>query len=301
LLLANQALAIKKKKIKCAGGAKHKVHLTFDDGPKIPETLKILDSLKKFKPSVKATFFITTTHFDFVMKKEPSQYSRSEKAKIAVLEIMKQEGHTFGSHSHVHLDHAGGQQNSRREINQNLERNNAIWKKLKLPKPAPFRFPYGAGWFKNQSSRTEKERLISLKAIKENGFVPLHWDIDSWDWSKYKRKALPDSVLQQICTHKGGVALFHDIQSSTAENIGLIMESIKASGHELVSYNEIKTVSDRRDGGLLSFGDSAASLFYCNKKVSAIDQAWETCEDLNQNSYDYGGSRAIQSTDKDGK
>lgn len=292
LLLTTTANAA--EKLKCSNNASHKVHLTFDDGPKIPETEKILNALASARPKVKATFLMSTTKFKFVLKKKPSQYSRAEKSLLRVLKRIQRDGHKIGSHSFKHLDHSNKGQNSRREINSNLANNLAVWKKLGLEIPAPFRFPYGAGWFKERSPSEEKSRRLSLKIVKNSGFTPFHWDIDSWDWSKIKRKALPYSVLQQICTHSGGVALFHDIQSFTAQNIGRIIKSIQASGHRLVSFDEIKKDSDQRNSPRYSFRDSAVGIFYCNKSVGNVDQVWGSCGEYEDQSINARGQGATQ-------
>ena len=47
-----------KEKYSCPGGKSYPVHLTFDDGPKVKTTEKILNTLEKYQ--VKATFFVTS-------------------------------------------------------------------------------------------------------------------------------------------------------------------------------------------------------------------------------------------------
>ena len=219
----------------CSGNASYKVHLSFDDGPKIPETIQVLDILKKY--NIKATFLISTEHFPNLAKGKPP--SASEKKLLDVIERMKQEGHTVGAHSYEHIEHGNLKVNTPEKIEKNLSLNDKVIDQLNLKKPIPFRFPYGSGWFEDRDPANQAMDDKVMRQVKEHGYRPFHWDIDTWDWSKIKRKALPNSLLRQICTHGGGISLMHDIHKWSADNLEAIIQSIQQSGHKLVSEEEI--------------------------------------------------------------
>ena len=119
-----------------------------------------------------------------------------------------------------------------------------------------------------------------MAEVKSWGFTPLHWDLDSWDWSKIKRKALPDSLLHEVCTHEGGVVLMHDIQPTTADGLDSLIDSLQSSGHKLVSFKDIKKYSTRHP--LASFADRTVGIFYCRHSVGEVDQVWPTCADYDK-------------------
>lgn len=226
----------------CPNNRGYKVHLSFDDGPKIPETLQILDTLKKH--NVKATFLVSMSHFGNMAKGNPP--NQRERRLIEVLERMKSEGHTIGSHSFDHIDHTNFSKHSEEQINANLERSFYVADRLGLQKPIPFRFPYGSGWLPTSNPMRQAFNNSLMQKLRQKGYQPFHWDLDTEDWSSVKRKALPGSLLQQVCQTGGGVVLMHDIHSWTANNLEPIIQSLNRSGHELVSYREILRYSDKR-------------------------------------------------------
>lgn len=272
--MAQAVVEVPVKKQVCPGGGTYPVHLSFDDGPKLPETAQILDVLKK--NNIKATFLISTSRLSSLLKGPPNE---NTKRLLALIERMKKEGHTVGSHSFDHIEHANVKQNSPEAIQQNLRKSFQIMDKLDLPKPVPFRFPYGSGWFQDSDPANQAMANKVMREIKGAGYRPFHWDIDTWDWSKIKRKALPDSVLEQICIHKGGIVLSHDIHKWTAENLPAIIESIHKSGHRLVSEAEIIKYSEKQSSEpLLSLADQAGSIRACHKRLGVLDQVGPVCD-----------------------
>jgi hypothetical protein len=45
-------------------------------------------------------------------------------------------------------------------------------------------------------------------------------------------------MLKQICQSKGGIILFHDIQSFTVDNLKSWIQAIKTAGHQIVSLDK---------------------------------------------------------------
>lgn len=231
--------------MRCSGNKEYKVHLTFDDGPSIPETLKVLDILKKH--GIKATFFISASRFANMASGKPP--TRRERALLSVIERMKAEGHTIGNHSFEHIDHADINRNQRSQIEKNLQSSYRVMDILKIDKPTPFRFPYGSGWLSSRDPAKQSMANIAMENVQSNGYIPMHWDLDTEDWSMIKRKALPHSLLSGICRSGGGIALMHDIHKWTADNLEVLIESISQSGHEMVSNADILKYSSNRAAG----------------------------------------------------
>lgn len=269
----------------CPNGESYPVHLTFDDGPKFPETEQILDELKS--RGIKATFFLSMSHFQSLLNGAPS--SETQKM-LKLVKRMKEEGHSIGSHSFDHIEHANLETVSAAEAKENFKKSDVLAKKLNLIPPIPFRFPYGSGWFQNTNPENQAAANKIMNDVIQSGYSPTHWDLDTWDWSKIKRKALPDSVLNQICSHKGGILLMHDIQSFTAKNLSSILDSIKKSNHKIVSLSEIKQYSStKRDGALVSLSKSSAGIFACGRSKGDLDQVWPSCKEYLKKSSDIRG------------
>lgn len=219
----------------CPNNASYKVHLSFDDGPAIPQTMQVLDILKRH--NVKATFLISMDKFPNLAAGKPP--SAREKRLIDVIERMKYEGHTVGSHSYEHLDHGARNSVGEKKIRGNLEKSYRVSRALGLETPSPFRFPYGSGWLPAKSQSQKAWNASLIESIRSNGHVPFHWDLDTEDWHKTRRNALPRSLLNQICSSHGGVALLHDIHPWTVSNLENMIIAVKRSGHNFVPYQNI--------------------------------------------------------------
>ncbi len=205
---------------KCPDGKTYPVTLTFDDGPHGTLTPKVLDTLKEEK--VPGTFFVLGEHF------EGGKSNPSNKKKYEILDRMKKEGHTIGSHTYKHLSHPTL---SYEAMKENLNKSNALLKDYLSP---VLRLPYGAGAFRAKNPDVQKKNDLVMKTVKESGFEHVLWDIDTNDWDVKKRATLERDMLNQICEQKGGVVLFHDVQSNTAANLKKWIQAIKNEGHSFV-------------------------------------------------------------------
>jgi len=169
-------------KSKCSSNDKSKIHLTFDDGPDVNTTPKILEVLKKHNH--KATFFCIGHKID----KHP--------------EIVKQiieEGHKVGNHSFSHsnfFDFFGS-----KKIISEIIRTNKLIKEITGKDCNIFRPPFGI---------TNPHIALSIKKLK---MEVIAWNIRSLDTVKSKEK-----VLQRIKNAKNGdIILFHDTKKQTIE------------------------------------------------------------------------------------
>lgn len=310
------------KSMPCKDGKGYKVHLTFDDGPESPKTEKVLQELesinakrkKNGQPAIQATFLMSMCRFRDPDCNGSKMTPKKMKDLIAIVKRMIADGHVVGSHSSEHFSHAqvddvhvtdaAGHKTSvtpeeeRARIRKNLRESfrlmNELRKVVKLKDPIPFRFPQGDGWIQANDESASKMGHESMQAVLNEGYMPLHWDVDSWDWSAIKREYLPDSVLNQICSHHGGVVLNHDIQRFTANNIGTLIRSIESSGHEFATLDQIKAESAKEN--YVSFKTKAYWYKNCGGRIGDKDQAWASCEQYRARSSDYNNTGAVPAT-----
>jgi peptidoglycan-N-acetylglucosamine deacetylase len=152
-----------------------KIYLTFDDGPEISTTDKILDSLKAHQ--IQATFFVLGEN----VERYPVLFQR-----------IVNEGHTIGIHGFAHLhpwkvwpwrgfsDLAKGV--------KTLKQNGI--------KTCYIRPPYG------------KLNMLSLLYILLNRMTFIHWDLDPRDYNQVDAEILSELLRNENC--KGSVILLHD-------------------------------------------------------------------------------------------
>lgn len=273
--------------VQCEGQVSYPVHLTFDDGPVPGRTEAILEILKRY--NIQATFFLTTSRLAFALQKnDSSQFSKSQAASVALIHRMLQEGHKVGSHSFEHINHLAVNEMSDQQIYDNLNKSMVIWDSLNLPKPAPFRFPYGSGWIKVSEQKETNEHYINVlhnlhQTLKKNNFYLAHWDVDSWDWSKDKRdEALGAALQKQVCSHQGGVVLMHDLQKYTVAHLERQIQLLLQAGHYFVSHDWMLSHQPER----YAFKPRAVSSHFCQRPSSDFDQVWGSCEEYRQHSSD---------------
>lgn len=146
------------------------IYLTFDDGPIPGLTEWVLDELQKF--NAKATFFCVGAN----IIKNP-----------AIFERIKQEGHRVANHTMRHPK--GFNTETLNYINETEECR-------KIVKNDLFRPPYG------QLKRSQ------YKALLDNGFKIIFWDVISYDYERISEKACAKNVISN--TKPGSIVLFHD-------------------------------------------------------------------------------------------
>lgn len=187
--------------------AKHKVYLTFDDGPSA-NTEAILDILDEYQ--IKATFFV-------LGKEDETSKER--------LRMIYERGHTIGMHSYSHVYS---------EIYGSLEGFKAdFWKSKQylldtLGADCRFyRFPGGSS---NTASNINIQECIDF--LKEQGVEYYDWNIVSGDGSSRK---LPKEEIVKNCTESienygTSIILLHDASSKTetVEALPEIIETILA-------------------------------------------------------------------------
>ncbi|MCC6370051.1 MAG: polysaccharide deacetylase family protein [Bacteroidia bacterium] len=146
------------------------IYLTFDDGPIPGLTEWILEELKRF--NAKATFFCVGAN---ILKHN------------TIFEQVKRAGHTVANHTMHHVkgfqmdvaDYLLESEECRKLVNNNL-----------------FRPPYG------------QLKPNQYKAMVEQGYKVVFWDVISYDYEKISPKSCVVKVIKNC--KPGSVVLFHD-------------------------------------------------------------------------------------------
>ncbi|WP_108670420.1 polysaccharide deacetylase family protein [Peribacillus acanthi] len=201
--------SVKANNIKQANTSEKLVALTFDDGPEILNTPKILDILKE--KGVPATFF--------VMGKQIKQFPDDMKRIV-------NEGHAIANHTYNHNDSKViWTDQLRKEIQSTQEEMVRVVGK----KPDIFRPPYGS------FSKAD------MRLLNELGIRNILWSVDTLDWSGTTAEDILKIVHRDISP--GGIVLQHNFQSDrligTVEALPKIIDELKAKGYRFVTIQTL--------------------------------------------------------------
>ncbi|MBR3909997.1 MAG: polysaccharide deacetylase family protein, partial [Anaerotignum sp.] len=182
---------------------KKMVALTYDDGPNPIHTNAILDILEKY--DARATFF----DLGSLVEKYPDVVKREDALGCEV-----------ASHS---WDHKNFNKISDAEILADVEKTDAIFRKVIGRSPSAFRPPYG-------NCDDHAKTLIPL---------PIYlWSVDTLDWKSRNADAVINEV-KKIGDLDGKVILLHGIYASTAEATAKLVPYLQEQGYELVTVSEL--------------------------------------------------------------
>lgn len=231
----------------------NKIVLTFDDGPNVKETPKILDLLKKYK--VKASFFINTVNLN------------AEQIEI-VYRILK-EGHILASHDFNHRDN---NKESEDVFKKELLRSVLDITNLKeqigvIDKGIYFRFPFGYYGMSSGYHHINAIREVSEEIYGENCINFVFWDIDTKDWGPGMTSL---EITENVKAHmvggdattvlkknnrwvkkkitikkplNGGVILLHDGKLETSDATEMILKMASEYKWEIIPLSEVKEFS----------------------------------------------------------
>jgi peptidoglycan/xylan/chitin deacetylase (PgdA/CDA1 family) len=187
------------------------VYLTFDDGPSAVHTPRILDILAAH--GAKATFFVTGT---------------SIAGNESVIRRAAEEGHIIANHQWRHVQASSAYFRGYVTLGRDTLRG------IAGEMPLYFRYPYGAmtAW---------KETILKAEGYLDGG---IGWDVDTLDWDfgpdgRAARREVPAAykadfegyVMYRLNQRGGGVILFHDVQSVTANHLDSLLQKMKAQGY----------------------------------------------------------------------
>lgn len=184
----------------------HRLVLTFDDGPHLEHTPRILDTLAKY--DVPALFFVL-----------------GERLQVpGALEIVRRaarEGHLIGNHGFNHLNLT---EVSPEEARSQILQTHHLISPFE-PRRRLFRPPYGA------ANKT-------VKAIaRELGYRTVFWNASSRDWlAENRASAWVDTALEEISAQHVAICLCHDT-ADIAEYLPRFLERLRQlSSHKFVDY-----------------------------------------------------------------
>lgn len=199
------------------GSSKHRMlHFTFDDGPSLDTTSRILDTLSEY--NLRATFFVLGRHL----------FGPDAKAHRDLLRTMKKDGHTVALHSYSHNDLRSL---SDSQIHRELYRSERMMEATLGYRPGLFRPPYGG----------RNERTKSL--LRTRGYTEILWNIapeeygarTPWEIVSNFHAALNDQERNEY--GPGGIVLLHDNKSATADAFPLLMEELRRRNCVLLSQD----------------------------------------------------------------
>lgn len=175
--------------------AAYELLLTFDDGPRLDTTPKVLEALDQY--GIKSVFFVNGVRF---MGKGPQH----DKLTALMRDTLKR-GHLIGNHTIHHLFLCGtrGPIVAEKEILDNAQ---LIRDAVGVP-PALFRTPFGS-------------HCPSLSAtLRRLSITPIGWDIDPQDWKLQNADAIFEVMKKELTNLRRArsIILFHDVQPATIE------------------------------------------------------------------------------------
>ncbi len=187
--------------------AKHKVYLTFDDGPS-KYTEEILDILDEY--NVKATFF--------VVGKEGEENKKR-------MQMIYERGHTIGMHSYSH-DYTDIYESLGQFRSDFLKSKKYLYDTLGIDSQF-YRFPGGSS-----NSLSELSMQVFIDYLEQQDVEYYDWNISSGDGAG---TLLPADVIVKNCTESierygTAIILMHDTGSkaTTVEALPQIIEAIQA-------------------------------------------------------------------------
>lgn len=189
--------------------SKKLVALTFDDGPEVETTPRLLDVLKA--RNVRATFF--------VMGRQVAKYPE-------VVKRTAEEGHEVGAHawSHVPLTRL-----SASNITAEMAGVNDAVTAITGVRPTLMRPPYGA-----MNGR-----------VRANVGMPLIlWSVDTLDWKYQQPEVVWERALASV--EDGAIILMHDVYPTTVDAVDKIIEDLRVRGYELVTISELARIRGRK-------------------------------------------------------
>jgi peptidoglycan/xylan/chitin deacetylase (PgdA/CDA1 family)/uncharacterized caspase-like protein len=189
--------------------------LTFDDGPHLRYTDRILEILRRHQ--IKSVFFQLGTKLATV-KDRGIQPTRAASAARRLVEA----GYTVGSHG---FSHEALRTMSDREIGEEIDKTNRLIQTVVDVRAALFRPPYG-----------ERNTKI-LAALEAHRMRSILWNIDSKDWADPVAKSIANRVIANARRSGRGIILLHDIHERTIDALPLIIQTLRAEGYRFLSWN----------------------------------------------------------------
>ena len=191
------------------------VALTFDDGPDVKYTTKILEILKQ--NNIKATFFIV---------------GNRAKAHPEMVKRISIEGHTIGNHT---WDHPDIKKMDITKLKDEVQQTDDLINSIVGYKPHLFRPPYG---FAN---------VNDIKELGKLGYKIIDWSVDTKDWAGTPPDQMMDYVTKEL--RPGAIVLEHcaggknENLDNTVAALPRIISYLKDNGYRFVTVPELLHIS----------------------------------------------------------
>ena len=209
---------------------KKMIALTFDDGPSVTNTNKILDLLEQY--NAKATFFVCGSNLTLSTK--------------GTLNRALTMGCEIGNHTVSHKDMTTLSEKDLLAEIQNVNDKIAQYSGTNY-KCTLYRPPYGS------------INRNAMNMLYDNGvrMYSIHWSSDSLDWdyqNQYKKGQISreeaiqstfDTIVRE--TKEGTVILMHDIHEITPDVLKLVLEKYTAEGYTFVTVSELFGFTENAD------------------------------------------------------
>jgi len=182
------------------------IAMTFDDGPHIQNTPRLLDMLKERK--IHATFFMVGECV--------AQYPDIVKRIVA-------EGHEVGNHSWSHPDLA---KMSEASVHDQIQKTHDAIVNACGVAPKLLRPPYGAF--------TTRQRAWANGTW---GYKIILWDVDPEDWKIRNAEHVKTEILKH--TVPGSIILSHDIHKTTIDAMPETLDTLLKKGYKFVTVSEL--------------------------------------------------------------
>ncbi len=180
--------------------------MTFDDGPHVTNTPRLLDMLKQRK--IKATFF--------VVGQCAAEYPDIMKRIVA-------EGHEVANHSWSHPQLSAM---SDEKVRAELQKTHDAIVQATGVTPKLMRPPYGAF--------TARQRAWANGVW---GYKCILWDVDPLDWKFHNAEHVKSEILKGAVA--GSIILSHDIHKTTIDAMPETLDGLLAKGFKFLTVSEL--------------------------------------------------------------
>ena len=178
------------------------IALTFDDGPGVKATARILAALEEV--GGRATFFML---------------GENAAAHPDLARQVAQAGHLVGTHTNSHKSLI---RLTAKEMLQEVELSLDNIQKATGVRPTILRPPYG--------------NVNDL--VKQTLDLPLvNWSVDTRDWESRDAQKVYEHILANV--RDGDIVLMHDIYDSTAEAVEMVLPELVKRGYQLVTVEDL--------------------------------------------------------------
>lgn len=181
--------------------------LTFDDGPHVENTPKILDLLDQFH--ARAIFFVIGV--------------RAEKHPEVMRECIDR-GHIVANHSFTHLNDTAGGRYTRRRVVDEIEKCNALVTRETGQVTYLFRPPRG------------ELNLKTYGATKDTNHRMMLWSLDGGEWgqrSHWSAEDISGFVTQNV--KKRDMVLLHDDNEKSLVVLSDLLKLVDQRGYDMAS------------------------------------------------------------------